>query len=304
MSNASLTDQFSGLNSGKPVLITGPTACGKSDLAMLIAKRFGGVVINADAIQVYGAFRKLTARPSELEEQSVPHHLYGHVGYDQTYSVGEWLRALAPLLAANRRPIITGGTGLYFQALTTGLVQIPPIDSAIISRSKQLLDEQGHQVMAEQLDAETFEKIDLRNPMRVQRAWQVLHGTGQGLAAWQNVKPSPLLALNETVPILFDVDRDWLCRRIEHRFEKMLYTGALEEVRAILPYWHPDLPCAKAIGAPQLVAYLRNEISLATAKRQATIATQQFAKRQRTWFRSKMAKWIIYHRNHNDKDTF
>ena len=294
MSVPALPSELKTLQPRTPVLIAGPTGCGKSALAMRIAQEHGGVVINADSIQVYGTFRHLTARPSPQNEALVPHKLYGHISHTHPYSVGQWLREITPWFESSERPIVVGGTGLYFRALTQGLAEIPAIKPTVVAQSEQLLAEAGHRALADQLDAATQARIDLNNPMRVQRAWQVLHSTGRSLAAWQDETPPPIVALAETVPIVFDVGRDWLNARIKSRFNQMLADGALQEVQNLLPHWSPNLPCAKAIGAPQLVAYLRNEISLDTATDLATIATQQFAKRQRTWFRSKMADWHHY----------
>ena len=163
-----------------------------------------------------------------------------------------------------------------------------------MARSEQILATAGHGALAAELDAATAARIDLHNPMRVQRAWQVLNSTGRGLAAWQDGTPPPALRVSDSLPIVFDVARDWLNQRIETRFESMVAGGAVDEMRALLPVWSPHLPCAKAIGTRQLVAYLKGEISLGTAQNEATIVTQQFAKRQRTWFRSKMADWHAY----------
>jgi tRNA dimethylallyltransferase len=294
MSVPALPSELATLQPRTPVLIAGPTGCGKSALAMRIAQEHGGVVINADSIQVYGIFRHLTARPSPQNEALVPHKLYGHISHTHPYSVGQWLREITPWFENSERPIVVGGTGLYFRALTQGLAEIPAVKPTVVAQSERLLVEAGHRALADQLDAATRARIDLNNPMRVQRAWQVLHSTGRSLAAWQDETPPAIVELADTVPIVFDVGRDWLNARIKSRFNQMLGDGALQEVQNLLPHWSPNLPCAKAIGAPQLVAYLRNEISLDTATDLATIATQQFAKRQRTWFRSKMADWHHY----------
>jgi tRNA dimethylallyltransferase len=294
MSVPALPSELATLQPRTPVLIAGPTGCGKSALAMRIAQEHGGVVINADSIQVYGIFRHLTARPSPQNEALVPHKLYGHISHTHPYSVGQWLREITPWFENSERPIVVGGTGLYFRALTQGLAEIPAVKPTVVAQSERLLVEAGHRALADQLDAATQARIDLNNPMRVQRAWQVLHSTGRSLAAWQDETPPAIVELADTVPIVFDVGRDWLNARIKSRFNQMLGDGALQEVQNLLPHWSPNLPCAKAIGAPQLVAYLRNEISLDTATDLATIATQQFAKRQRTWFRSKMADWHHY----------
>ncbi len=278
----------------QPVLIAGPTASGKSALALQIAQKQGGVIINADAIQVFDNWRVLTARPPEEDEAIAPHLLYGHVPYDADYSVGHWLRDVAPLLTSGPRPIIVGGTGLYFTALTQGLAEIPATPPALREEANARVTEEGFEALLAELDAKTAARIDRQNPVRVQRAWEVLTATGTPLADWQDNTPPPLLPLSDTLPIVFDVPKDWLNARIARRFNLMLEQGALEEAEANLATYDPTHLSAKAIGAPELIANLRGEIDLETAREQATIATRQFAKRQRTWFRSKMKTWHHY----------
>ena len=278
----------------QPVLIAGPTASGKSALALQIAQEQGGVIINADAIQVFDNWRVLTARPPEEDEAIAPHLLYGHVPYDADYSVGHWLRDVTPLLASGPRPIIIGGTGLYFTALTQGLAEIPATPPALREEANARVAKEGFEALLAELDAKTAARTDRQNPMRVQRAWEVLTATGTPLADWQDNTPPPLLPLSATLPILFDVPKDWLNARIARRFNLMLEQGALEEAEANLATYDPTHLSAKAIGAPELIAHLRGEIDLETAREQATIATRQFAKRQRTWFRSKMKTWHHY----------
>ncbi len=278
----------------QPVLIAGPTASGKSALALQIAQEQGGVIINADAIQVFDNWRVLTARPPEEDEAIAPHLLYGHVPYDADYSVGHWLRDVSPLLTSAPRPIIVGGTGLYFTALTQGLAEIPATPPALREEANARVAEEGFEALLAELDAKTAARIDRQNPMRVQRAWEVLTATGKPLADWQENTPPPLLPLSDTLPIVFDVPKDWLNARIARRFNLMLEQGALEEAEANLATYDPTHLSAKAIGAPELIAHLRGEIDLETAREQATIATRQFAKRQRTWFRSKMKTWHHY----------
>lgn len=287
-------EPLSAISAHDHVLIAGPTASGKSALALQIAARHGGIVVNADALQVYDNWRVLSARPSPEEEAAAPHALYGHVAYDAPYSVGHWLRDLAPLLEGGQRLIITGGTGLYFTALTRGLVDIPQTPDVLRSKANARIRAEGLDPMLAELDAATRARIDVQNPMRVQRAWEVLQNTGRGFADWQDATPPPLLPLDRCVPVLFDVDKDWLNARIARRFDAMLEQGALDEARANLDTWDIERPSAKAIGAPELIAHLRGEISLNAAQEAATIATRQFAKRQRTWFRSKMADWHRY----------
>lgn len=280
-----------GIDRTRPVLIAGPTASGKSALALAIAESLGGLIVNADAIQVYDNWRVLTARPDTDEESRCKHLLYGHISGDHPYSVGEWLREIAPLLQGAERPIIVGGTGLYFTALTEGLAEIPPTPAAIRAEGGALLAAQGLPALLARLDARTRARIDTQNPARVARAWEVQRSTGRALADWQDDTPPPLLPLSQAQPILFDAPKDWLTPRIERRFRQMVNLGALDEARANLATWSPTAPSSKAIGAAELIAYLRNEISLEDAIDRATILTRQFAKRQRTWFRARMGSW-------------
>jgi len=278
----------------RPVLIAGPTASGKSALAMDIAQSQGGVIVNADAIQVFANWRILTARPSPEDEARLPHQLYGHVPGDAPYSVGHWLREVAPLLNHGLRPIIVGGTGLYFSALTEGLAEIPALPDDIRPEAEALLRRGGIAALLDYLDAATLARIDQHNPMRVQRAWEVWRGTGRSLADWQDNTPPPLLPLSQVTAIVFDAPKDWLNARIAQRFDAMLAAGALDEARANLDGWNPAALSAKAIGAPELIAHLRGEMTLDAARTSATIATRQFAKRQRTWFRARMKTWQLY----------
>lgn len=277
----------------RPVLIAGPTASGKSALALAIAARQGGVVVNADALQVFANWRILTARPSRDEESVAPHALYGHVPGDRDYSVGHWLRDVTPFLVDGPRPIIIGGTGLYFSALTEGLADIPPTPPEVRARADARLAAEGREALLAELDAATAARIDRLNPARVQRAWEVQEATGRGLAAWQDATPPPLLPLAHAQPIVVDADRDWLRARIARRFDAMLAAGALEEARANLAGWSDSLPSAKAIGARELIAHLRGEIDIDTARARAITASQQYAKRQRTWFRARMGDWRV-----------
>ena len=272
-----------------PVLIAGPTASGKSALAMELAARDGRVVINADALQIYGCWRVLSARPSRADEAAVPHALYGHVGQDEPYSVGHWLREVAGFLA--RPVVIVGGTGLYFSALTEGLAEIPATAPALRARADARRAAEGFAALLAELDPATAARIDRNNPARVQRAWEVQAATGRGLASWQDQTGPALLPRAQVEAIVLRPDVAWLDARIKRRFAQMLEQGALEEVRAALPDWDASLAWAKAIGAPELVAHLRGEIDLETAVDAATLASRQYAKRQRTWLRSRMREW-------------
>ncbi len=271
----------------RPVLIAGPTASGKSALALEIARRHGGVIVNADASQVYDCWRIVTARPGEDDENQVAHHLYGHVAWDADYSAGHWLREVAALLKKDRRPIIVGGTGLYFMALTRGLIDLPAIPAPV----RVAGDAMALATMADQLDPTTRGAIDLRNRARVQRAWEVQETTGRGLAAWQAMTPPPVLPPADAAGLVFEPPGDWLEPRIARRFDLMLERGALDEVAAMLDRFDPARPVFKAIGVRELVAHLHGKTTLQEARARAHVATRRFAKRQRTWFRSKMAGW-------------
>jgi tRNA dimethylallyltransferase len=272
-----------------PVLIAGPTASGKSALALELAARDSRLIVNADALQVYANWRLLTARPSPDDETALPHALYGHVACDQPYSVGHWLRETAPLLS--RSVVIVGGTGLNFNALTRGLAEVPDTSPAIRAEADARRTAEGHAALLAELDPETATRIDRQNPVRIQRAWEVLRSTGRGLASWQDETPAPLLPLAEAEAFVLVPEVDWLNARIDRRFHQMLTEGALDEVRANLADWDPRRPSSKAIGAPELVAHLKGDIGLDAAIDAATLASRQYAKRQRTWFRSNMKHW-------------
>lgn len=271
------------------MLIAGPTASGKSALAMELAARDGRVVLNADALQVYGNWRVLTARPSVADEAALPHALYGHIGRDQPYSVGHWLREVQGLL--DRPVVIVGGTGLYFSALTEGLAEIPPVPAEVRALADTRMAEEGRAALLADLDSATLARIDRANPARVQRAWEVWAATGRGLAAWQDSTGPAALPLTACEALVLRPSVDWLNDRIARRFHAMMAMGALDEVRAEMDDWQPMRPSARAIGAPELVAYLRGETGLEAAIEAAIIASRQYAKRQRTWFRSRMGDW-------------
>jgi len=281
---------FASIPRDTPVLIAGPTASGKSALALAIAEAGGGVIVNADALQVYDGWRVLTARPTADEEARARHVLYGHVPFEAEYSVGDWLREVTPLLDGPERPIIVGGTGLYFRALTEGLAEIPPTPPEVRTEAEA----RDPAALLEELrrgDPAIVARIDTQNPARLRRAWEVLRATGRPLSAWQDATEAPALPLAAPVPLLLDADRDWLNARIALRFDRMLEAGALAEAEANLHRWDKAGGARKAIGASELIAHLRGEMTLDEAREAAVIASRQYAKRQRTWFRARMGGW-------------
>ncbi|MGR3197975.1 MAG: tRNA (adenosine(37)-N6)-dimethylallyltransferase MiaA [Paracoccus sp. (in: a-proteobacteria)] len=278
------------INPSRHLLIAGPTASGKSALALAVARAQGGLIVNADALQVWSCWQVLTARPTTADEAVAPHALYGHVVPGRPYSAGDWLRDVQALMG--QRLIVVGGTGLYLTALTRGLAQIPPTPPDLRAEADARLRQAGGlEDMVRELDDATRARIDLRNPARVQRAWEVLQATGRGISVWQAETPPPLMEPDDCQRVLITADRDWLAERIATRFHAMLDQGALDEVRAMLPVWDSQAQWAKAIGAPELVEHLQGRLTLAQATERAIISSRQYAKSQRIWFRGRMKDW-------------
>lgn len=279
------------LSRTRPILIAGPTASGKSSLALALARRDSRLVVNADALQVYARWRILSARPGVADEAQAEHRLYGHVGRDVPYSVGHWLRDVAEVLSTGQPVVIVGGTGLNLTALTEGLVDIPATPVEMRTGADARRATEGIAGMLAELDPATAARIDRTNPARVQRAWEVLQATGRGLAEWQSETGPALISLRDAEAVVLRPAPDWLNPLIDGRFDAMMAEGALAEVQAELPFWEPNQPSARAIGAPELIAHLRGEMDLAAAVAAAKLASRQYAKRQRTWLRSRMAAW-------------
>jgi tRNA dimethylallyltransferase len=269
------------------LLIAGPTASGKSALALTLAKERDGVIINADALQVYRELRILSARPTDEELHEAPHRLYGHVSGLDSYSVAHWLadakREIEAAWALDKLPIITGGTGLYFMALEQGLAEVPPIAPDIREKWRSFEgDLHGELLRRDRASARALKPNDRQ---RLSRALEVLEGTGHPLSHWQKEAQSHAFFKDvEVEHHLVDVAREELYIRAERRFDQMMAAGALEEVRPLMKHG-TVLPMMKAIGIPELSRHLRGEISLEEAVVLAKTATRQYIKRQLTWWR-------------------
>jgi tRNA dimethylallyltransferase len=273
------------------LIVAGPTASGKSALALGLAQRLGGSVINADAMQLYRELRVLTARPSPAEEAMVPHLLYGVRAAAEPASAAWWraaaLDAMAVARAAGRVPILCGGSFLYLAGLVEGLAAIPEPGAEARAEARRLLAEIGpaalHAALAK-VDPATAARLRPSDSQRVARAWEVWHGTGRGLAAWQAERGTP--APWRFTAVLLDPPRDTLREAIAARFAAMLRAGGLEEVRGLLALGlDPAVPALRAHGVPELGAHLRGAITLAEAERRAVLVTGQYTKRQATWLR-------------------
>jgi tRNA dimethylallyltransferase len=283
----------------RAVLIAGPTASGKSVLAVELARAAGGVVINADSMQVYRDLRILTARPTPDQEAQVPHRLYGHVDAAVNCSVGIWLdharNALAEADREGRLPIFVGGTGLYFKALLRGLSAIPPVPPAIRDAIRARLERDGIEALHRELSARdpvAGARLKPRDRARVPRALEVLEATGKPIGEWHVHGLPPLLQSDEVRAVFLAPDRAELYARIDRRFVAMLGSGALDEITVLASRnLDPMLPAMKALGVPPLLRHLRGEISLDEARMLGSAETRQYAKRQFTWFRHQLPEF-------------
>ncbi len=278
------------------ILITGPTASGKSALALDLARRHEGVVINADSMQVYDTLRILTARPSRADMDGVAHFLYGHVPASAPYSTGSWLRDVADLLATlkaeARLPIFVGGTGLYFKALLGGLSEMPQIPTELREEIRERLRQEGPVALHRELldlDPQSATELDAQDGQRIARALEVLKATGLSIRMLQSRKGTPLVDPDGSRKIIVLPDRDALKRRINNRFAEMMAIGAIEEVQQLLALnLTSDMPVMKAIGVSEITALLDGSLTEREVIEKASAATRQYAKRQMTWFRNQM----------------
>lgn len=285
------------------VLIAGPTASGKSRLAIDIARAFGGVIVNADSMQVYRDLRVLTARPSDAELALAEHRLYGFVDGADAYSSGRYAADAAETIAdvqgSGRLPIIVGGTGLYFRVLLEGLSPIPPIPDAVRAHWRA----EGLRVGAEALhgvlaarDPVMAERLVPTDRQRIVRALEVLEATGQSLARWQEIRGTPVVDEKRSLRLVLEMDRARLYERCDQRFDVMIAEGALGEVEALAARrLDPDLPLMRAVGLPPLLAHVGGEMSLEDALVAAKTETRNYAKRQLTWLRRNMIAWNKVH---------
>ena len=290
------------VDKSQAILIAGPTASGKSALALALAERRGGIIVNADSMQVYRDLRIITARPTAAEEQRASHRLYGHVDAADNYSVGLWCREAGTALAEARRDarpaIIVGGTGLYFNALTRGLAAVPPVPAAIRAEVRARLAREGAPALHVELsrrDPAAAARLMPGDRSRVTRALEVVLATGRPLKEWQEQETPALLDISRAARVFLMPDRKELLRRIDARFDTMIAAGALEEVRALAArHLDPALPAMKAHGVPWLIRHLNGEITLAEAAEQAKRDTRQYTKRQATWFRNQLPQfaWV------------
>ena len=278
------------------MLIAGPTASGKSAKAVEVARAIGGTIVNADAMQVYDVLRVVTARPALDEMKGVAHRLYGTVSPGVRYSTGDWVRDVGAVIAETSGPLVfAGGTGLYFDALEHGFEEVPQVPASVVERvaaEVAALDAAGRGRLIAERDPLIAARLKAPDPQRVTRALAVLEGTGRSLATYQDAGQEGLLTGFAVERMVVDPGREVVRDRIAARFATMLELGAVEEVEALRAMTlDPSLPAMKAIGVPEISAWLDGEMSHEEAIERAVIATRQYAKRQRTWIRNRMGDW-------------
>ena len=284
----------------KPILLTGCTASGKSHLAKELAVLTPSLIINADALQVYKCWQIISARPSEKDMNDFDHALYGHIDCNDNYNVASWLDEVKVQLdyANDRslRPIIVGGTGLYFTLLTEGISEIPPISAITRNKSNKLLHNEPKRLLSdlEKFDFQTFSSIDRTNFSRIQRAWEVLNETGKGITYWQKKVLPPILPITDATPIVLKSDSNDLTINIKKRFKTMINQGVVDEVIAAFKNVTVSVknkPAFRAIGVTEIKQFIDNKMDFEELQQSVLIKTRQYSKRQRTWFRNKFMSW-------------
>lgn len=284
------------------IVIAGPTASGKSSVAMDIAHEFNGVIINADSMQVYDGLRIITARPSIEDEGRIDHRLYGIMQPYETCSAGLWeklcVEEIQNVWREGKLPIVTGGTGLYIKTLVEGISQLPAIPDEVRNAIRQRAEDQGSEALYKELqktDSQMAQRLKPLDKQRICRALEVLETTGKSLATLQReIKPVPALQANFMTHVIMP-PRPVLYERCNQRFDKMLEEGALDEIRAFEKLkLEANLPVMKALGVPELLAHAQGEIDLESARLKAQMQTRRFAKRQCTWFRNQIKQVEIH----------
>ncbi len=295
-------DDRKGMKPPRAILIAGPTAAGKSALALRLAQRQRSVIVNADSMQVYSDLSILTARPSAREQDAVPHALYGHIAGGDAYSVGRWLADATAVLeaawAGGRVPVVVGGTGLYFKALLEGLAPIPDIPSPIRTHwraeAARLGAGQLHRLLADR-DPAMAGRLRSGDTQRLTRALEVLEATGQSLLEWQRQAGRPVLSEAETERWVVAPDRALVQARADARFDAMIAAGAVDEVQRLAALGlSRDLPVMRALGVAPLVDFVEGRASLAAAVARAKLDTRRYIKRQETWLRRNMMSWLVH----------
>ena len=297
------------------VIIGGPTASGKSKLALDLALSFGGSVINADSMQIYREMKILTARPTETEEKRVKHRLYGIISVKDRCSAGRWcalaLSAIADSQMDNQLPIVVGGTGLYLKALIDGLPPIPPISDEIRDKSVALYKDYGAEKFYQYLqkrDPEGMLKLTPSNTQRILRAYQVIESTGRSLSDWQSMQRQSTGFKGEIKTFILNPPRDLLYESCNMRAIKIASNGGIQEAKNLISLnLDPTLPAMKAIGVPEFAAYLNGESDSKQATDRLCVATRRYAKRQITWFRHQIPKAYRFnslYKSHNQNIIF
>ncbi|MFQ5534229.1 MAG: tRNA (adenosine(37)-N6)-dimethylallyltransferase MiaA [Sphingomonadales bacterium] len=299
--------------SEKLVIIAGPTASGKSNLALSVAERFDGEIVNADSMQVYRELRVITARPSVEDEARAPHHLYGFLPGGERFSAARWCELAKPCIkdiwGRGRMPILVGGTGLYIRALLEGLAPVPEIPAAIRTRAARLMNEHGALYLhneLERIDRETAARLAPNDRQRILRAWEVVTATGRSLSAWhRDPREGGIAELGSDIRInrfVLDPPRDWLYARCDARLKVMLQSGGKQELAALAKLkLDPGLPVMKALGVHQLLPWIRGEEALGEALVAAQTATRRYVKRQMTWFRNQFSDWTVLREQQSEK---